>query len=87
MGPPLKIILFPVHRPGELISAEWIHFFSHFRDYLFCFQHFPHHFYIENKISLKKKILQPPDWPQLLPTAGQETNFFLMVAWHTGPTL
>ena len=25
--PPLKIILFPVHRPGELMSAEWIHFF------------------------------------------------------------
>ena len=27
LRPPLKIILFPVHRPGELMSAEWIHFF------------------------------------------------------------
>ena len=24
----------------------------------------------------KNKILRPPDWPQLWPPAGQETNFF-----------
>ena len=32
----LKIIVFPVHRPGELISAKWVlfsFFFSHFRDF------------------------------------------------------
>ena len=51
---PLKIISFPVHRPGEVISAEWIHFFPHFRDFVF-FQHFPHNFYIEKKIYYKKK--------------------------------
>ena len=27
LRPPLKIILFPVHRPGDPICAEWIHFF------------------------------------------------------------
>ena len=27
------------------------------------------------------EILRPPDWPQFRPPAGQETNFFLRVAW------
>ena len=58
--PPLKIMLFPVHRPGELISAEWIlFFFFHIFEIIFFPQHFPHHFYTE-----KKNILRPPDWPQ-----------------------
>ena len=26
--PSLKIILFPVHRPGDPLSAEWVHFFK-----------------------------------------------------------
>ena len=52
--PPLKIIVFPVHRPGELIRAEWIHFF-HISEIIFFSQHFPHHFYTEKKIYLKKK--------------------------------
>ena len=33
----------------------------------------------------RKKILQPPNWPQIWPPAGRETNFFLRVAW-TGNT-
>ena len=44
-GPPLKIILFPVHRPGQLISGEWVHFFHIFQIFLFFFQHFPYNFY------------------------------------------
>ena len=43
--PPLKIILFPVHRPGELISGDRVHFFSHFQDFSLFFQHFPYNFY------------------------------------------
>ena len=27
LRPPLKIIMFPVHRPGDLISGEWDFFF------------------------------------------------------------
>ena len=26
-GPPLKIILFPVNRPGGLVSSDLVHFF------------------------------------------------------------
>ena len=49
LRPPSKIILFPVHHPGELISAEWIHFI-HILEVIFFFQHFLHHFYTEKKI-------------------------------------
>ena len=41
--PPLKIILFPVHRPGDPISAEWVifvrvyGFFSFFRVFSLSF--------------------------------------------------
>ena len=27
IGLPLKIMLFPVHQPGDLMSAEWVIFF------------------------------------------------------------
>ena len=35
----------------------------------------------KKKKKEKKKILRPPDWPQFRPAAGQETKFFLRVAW------
>ena len=71
LRPPLKISLFPVHRPGEVMSAEWIHFF-HISKIIFFFPAFSTS-YTENKIiEKKKKILRPP--------GGQETNFFLRVA-------
>ena len=77
--PPLKIILFPVHRPGELISAEWIHFF-HISKIIF-FLSIVHIISIQRREKKKKKkILRPPDWPQLWPPGRQETNFFLRVA-------
>ena len=46
--PPLKIILFPVHRPGELINGEWVFFFHIFEIFLF----FPNIFHI---ISIQRK--------------------------------
>ena len=35
LRPPLKIIMFPVHRPGDLISGEWAHFFHILEIFLF----------------------------------------------------
>ena len=52
--PPLKIIMFPVHRPGDLISGEWEHFFHILEIFLFS-QHYPHSFYTTGKNILKKK--------------------------------
>ena len=53
----LEIMLFLVDRPGELISADWVHFFSSFRELVFpvfslCFTY-------RNKKYLKKKKKNP----------------------------
>ena len=34
----------------------------------------------KQKEKEKEKDLRPPDWPQLRPPAGQETDFFLLTA-------
>ena len=47
LRPPLKIIVFPVDRPGELISAEWVHFFRLQRT--FCFPSISLSFYIQKQ--------------------------------------
>ena len=51
--PSLKTILFPVHRPGDLISAEWVKKKSYFWDFSSFFHNFPHHFYTVKKIYYK----------------------------------
>ena len=73
--PPLKIMLFPVHRAGELISGEYVHFFHVLKIFLFS-QHFQHYFYTAEKTHTNKKEICG------LPTGHyyghpQETNFFL----------
>ena len=59
IGPPLKI-MFPVHRPGELMSAEWIHFF-HISVIIFFSAFSTSFLYREKHILKKRKILWPPD--------------------------
>ena len=55
-------MLFPVDRLGELISADWAHFFL-----IYIFKGYFLHFfmllipYIEKIIYGKKKNFQPPD--------------------------
>ena len=48
-------MLFPVHRPGELISGEWVHFFSHFQDLTF-FSSIFHIISIQQKKNISKEI-------------------------------
>ena len=47
--PPLKIMLFPVDRPGELNSADWV-LSPH------ILKSFPHHFYTKEKQYFKEKM-------------------------------
>ena len=81
LGPPLKIILFPVHRPGELISGKLVRFFSHFRDLFFSDFSILFLYSVKN-ILKKKRFCGLPTGHHLWPPAGQETTFFFRVAWR-----
>ena len=69
--PPLKTV-FSVQRPGKLISGEWVHFFSHFRDLSSFFSIF-HLISIQLKKN-KYKISQLPNWPLLWPPLHRENG-------------
>ena len=75
LGPPLKNV---VSGP----AAGWV-YYCRMGTFIFILP-----FFFLQKCHTKKrekngrnKILRPPDWPQFRPTAGQETNSFLRVAW------
>ena len=55
LRPPLKIIMFPVHRPGDLISGEWAHFFHILKIFLFFLSITPIVSIQQEKIYLKKR--------------------------------
>ena len=76
--PPLKIILFPVHRPGELKSAEWIHFF-HISEIIFS--SIFHIISIQRKKYIeKKKKFAASRLATIIATRWTGNKFFLRVA-------
>ena len=78
LRPPLKITLFPVHRPGGLISAEWV-ILCRFRDFsplflsIFLFfyyktkQKFPASRQVYTKAKEKIVVFRIPSKPRILP--------------------
>ena len=84
--PPLKIILFPVHRPGELISGEWVHFPPTFSRFFSPPpppphpQHFPHDFYTAEKNILKKKDFVASRLATIMATRWTGNKHFFRVA-------
>ena len=54
-----KIIVFPVHRPGELKSANWVSLFLYYHDYSFFSVLFVSFLYT-GKISIKIRFSDRP---------------------------
>ena len=80
MRQPLKIILFPVHRLGELISGEWVHLLHIFEIFLF-FSAFS--IYNVKYIFKQKKDFAASRLAIIMGTRWTGNNLFLRMAYGT----